>query len=103
MICKINILFSIQGQTAFDVADTDMFRHLEEIKKHQNKEELLNKKQAKKRAEAKGRQPEPEPETPSKVKRVEVEIEGQENEIENTCNMTENTVGKLGIIIFVKI
>lgn len=95
----MNILFSIQGQTSFDVADTDMFRHLEEIKKQQNKEELLNKKQIKKRAEAKGRQPDAEPETPSKVKKVEVEIEEQENEKENTCNMTENAVGKLGIII----
>lgn len=76
-----------------------MFRHLEDLKKRQNKEELLQKKQNRKRAEAKGRHPEPEPETPTKVKRVEVEIEGRENEKQQqntTCNSTtENTVGKL--------
>lgn len=79
-----------------------MFRHLEDLKKRQNKEELVNKKQAKKRAEAKGRKEDTEAEaetTPTKVKRVEVEIEGQENEKENTCNMTENTVGKLYYLI----
>lgn len=70
-----------------------MFRHLEDLKKRQNKEELLNKKQAKKRAEAKSRQPEAEIETPPKVKRVEVEIEG--DEIEKESNVTaNNTVGK---------
>ncbi|GLV33823.1 Myosin binding subunit [Carabus blaptoides fortunei] len=90
---------NIVGQTAFDVADTDMFRHLEDLKKRQNKEELLQKKQNRKRAEAKGRHPEPEPDTPSKVKRVEVEIEGRENnekqQQNTTCNsMTENAVEK---------
>lgn len=68
-----------------------MFRHLEEMKKRQNKEELLNKKQAKKRSEAKTRQLEDE--TPPKVKRVEVEIEG--TNVDKETNITTNsTVGK---------
>lgn len=47
-----------------------MFRHLEELKKRQNKEEVLNRRQAKKRTEIKV-----EADTPTKLKRVEVEIE----------------------------
>lgn len=74
-----------------------MFRHLEDLKKRQNKEDLLNKKQAKKRAEAKARQPESEIETPSKVKRVEVEID---DDLEKEVNVIPNdTVGKYCINI----
>ncbi|KAF5304118.1 hypothetical protein FQA39_LY01903 [Lamprigera yunnana] len=61
------------GQTAFDVADNDMFRYLEELQKHQNKEEVINRRQAKKRNEIPT-----ETETPTKLKRVEVEIEEKE-------------------------
>ncbi|KAF5303343.1 hypothetical protein FQR65_LT08256 [Abscondita terminalis] len=61
------------GQTAFDVADNDMFRYLEDLQKHQNKEEVLNRRQAKKRIETTT-----ETETPTKLKRVEVEIEEKE-------------------------
>lgn len=70
-----------------------MFRLLEDLKKRQNKEELLSKKQAKKRAEAKSRQPEAEIETPPKVKRVEVEIEGEVPE-KGSNVIPNNTVGK---------
>ncbi|KAK9891463.1 hypothetical protein WA026_014695 [Henosepilachna vigintioctopunctata] len=61
------------GQTAFDLADTDVFRfHLEDLKKKQNKEDVMLRRQAKKRVEAKDRIIEAE--TPSKVKKIEVEI-----------------------------
>ncbi|KAK4876964.1 hypothetical protein RN001_009470 [Aquatica leii] len=61
------------GQTAFDVAENDMFRYLEDLQKHQNKDEVLNRRQAKKRIETTT-----ETETPTKLKRVEVEIEEKE-------------------------
>ncbi|KAB0796638.1 hypothetical protein PPYR_10699 [Photinus pyralis] len=64
------------GQTAFDVADTDMFQYLEDLQKNQNKEEVLNRRQAKKRSEISA-----EPETPTKLKRIEVEIEEKEKDI----------------------
>lgn len=71
-----------------------MYRLLEDLKKRQNKEELLNKKQAKKRTETR----EPEIESPPKVKRVEVEIEG--GEIEKESNVTtNNTVGELSLLL----
>ncbi|XP_045462271.1 protein phosphatase 1 regulatory subunit 12B isoform X9 [Harmonia axyridis] len=61
------------GQTAFDLADTDVFRYyLEDLKKKQNKEDLTMKRQAKKRVELQDRIIETD--TPSKVKKVEVEI-----------------------------
>lgn len=69
-----------------------MLVHLEELKKRQNKEELLNKKQAKKRAENKTRQLEDE--TPPKVKRVEVEIENQE-----LSKDTNSTVGEFQLYL----
>lgn len=50
-----------------------MFRYLEELQKRQNKEEVLNRRQAKKRLEIPA-----EAETPTKLKRVEVEIEEKE-------------------------
>ncbi|KAK5642427.1 hypothetical protein RI129_008594 [Pyrocoelia pectoralis] len=64
------------GQTAFDVADTDMFQYLEDLQKNQNKEEVLNRRQAKKRSEIST-----EPETPTKLKRIEVEIEEKDKNI----------------------
>lgn len=50
-----------------------MFRYLEDLQKQQNKEEVLNRRQAKKRTETPA-----EAETPTKLKRVEVEIEEKE-------------------------
>jgi protein phosphatase 1 regulatory subunit 12A len=70
------------GQTPFDLADTDMLKFLEDLKKKQNKEEVLNRRQAKKRAEVQDRTIETE--TPIKVKKVEVEIvEKEEKEEDN--------------------
>lgn len=69
-----------QGQTAFDLADSDMYRYLADLKSRQNKEEV-NKRQAKKRMETQDRPIEAE--TPTKVKRVEVEIENKEEKIED--------------------
>jgi protein phosphatase 1 regulatory subunit 12A len=70
------------GQTPFDLADTDMLKFLEDLKKKQNKEEVLNRRQAKKRAEVQDRTIETE--TPIKVKKVEVEIvEKEEREEDN--------------------
>lgn len=71
--------------------------HLDELKKRQNKEELLSKKQAKKRAESKTRQLDDE--TPPKVKRVEVEIEGTDLTKETNV-MTNSTVGELSHYVF---
>lgn len=52
-----------------------MSRYLEDLKKKQNKEEVLNRRQAKKRTEVLDRLAETE--TPNKVKKVEVEIAGK--------------------------
>lgn len=60
-----------------------MFRHLEELKKRQNKEDILTRRQAKKRAEIKV-----EADTPTKLKRVEVEIE--EKDKTNAENIGKN-------------
>lgn len=76
------MVFKRQGQTPFDLADTDMLKFLEDLKKKQNKEEVLNRRQAKKRAEVQDRTIETE--TPIKVKKVEVEIvEKEEKEEDN--------------------
>ncbi|XP_044270884.1 protein phosphatase 1 regulatory subunit 12A isoform X6 [Tribolium madens] len=69
------------GQTPFDLADNDMLKFLEDLKKKQNKEDVLNRRQAKKRAEIQDRTIEIE--TPSKVKKVEVEIEKEEKQDDN--------------------
>jgi hypothetical protein len=59
-----------------------MLKFLEDLKKKQNKEEVLNRRQAKKRAEVQDRTIETE--TPIKVKKVEVEIvEKEEREEDN--------------------
>ncbi|CAH0546542.1 unnamed protein product [Brassicogethes aeneus] len=63
------------GQTPFDVSDTEMFRHLEQLREKQNREDI-NRRQAKKRAEKLDRTSEAE--TPSKVKKIEVEITAPE-------------------------
>ncbi|XP_049819414.1 protein phosphatase 1 regulatory subunit 12A-like isoform X7 [Aethina tumida] len=63
------------GQTPFDVSDTDMFRFLEELKKKQNADEVMNRRQAKKRAETRAS----DAETPTKLKKVEVEITGADD------------------------
>ncbi|XP_044766676.1 protein phosphatase 1 regulatory subunit 12B isoform X8 [Coccinella septempunctata] len=61
------------GQTPFDLADTDVFRYfLEDLKKKQNKEDIMMRRQAKKRFDLQDRIIETE--TPTKVKKVEVEI-----------------------------
>ncbi|XP_025836907.1 protein phosphatase 1 regulatory subunit 12A isoform X2 [Agrilus planipennis] len=78
------------GQTPFDVADTDMFRFLDDLKKRQNKEEVLQRRQAKKRAEM---QDKVETETPSKVKKVEVAIE---EGVKNNNNNNNNNNGGVG-------
>lgn len=73
-------IFFLQGQTAFDLADTqEMCRYLEDLKKKQNKEEVLNRRQAKKRTELADRPAEAE--TPNKLKKVEVEIAGKNDKI----------------------
>lgn len=69
------IVSSEQGQTPFDVSDTDMFRFLEELKKKQNADEVMNRRQAKKRAETRAS----DAETPTKLKKVEVEITGADD------------------------
>ncbi|XP_015833003.1 protein phosphatase 1 regulatory subunit 12B isoform X2 [Tribolium castaneum] len=69
------------GQTPFDLADNDMLKVLEDLKKKQNKEDVLNRRQAKKRAEIQDRTIETE--TPSKVKKVEVEAEKEDKEEDN--------------------
>ncbi|XP_063909989.1 protein phosphatase 1 regulatory subunit 12B isoform X4 [Zophobas morio] len=66
------------GQTPFDLADTDMLKFLEDLKDKQNKEDVLNRRQAKKRVELQDRTTETE--TPSKVKKVEVEVNKEEKE-----------------------
>ncbi|KAJ8983841.1 hypothetical protein NQ317_016446 [Molorchus minor] len=70
------ILSDIDGQTAFDLADSDMLSYLEDLKKKQDKDEVMNRRQAKKRIETHNRPTEAE--TPSKVKKVEVEISTEE-------------------------
>lgn len=62
----------MQGQTAFDLCDTAMLSHLEDLRKKQNKEEV-NRRQAKKRSD----DIIPEAETPIKVKKVEVPPENE--------------------------
>lgn len=69
------------GQTPFDLADNDMLKILEDLKKKQNKEDVLNRRQAKKRAEIENRTIETE--TPNKVKKVEVEIAEKEEKDDN--------------------
>ncbi|XP_072394408.1 protein phosphatase 1 regulatory subunit 12B isoform X6 [Diabrotica undecimpunctata] len=59
------------GQTAFDLCDTDMLSTLEDLRKKQNKEEVFNRRMAKKRADINDRNLESE--TPTKVKKVELE------------------------------
>ncbi|RZC37193.1 protein phosphatase 1 regulatory subunit 12B-like, partial [Asbolus verrucosus] len=73
------------GQTPFDLADTDMLKFLEDLKRKQNKEDVLNRRQAKKRAEAQDRTIETE--TPSKVKKVELEIAEKEEKEEDNVEM----------------
>nr|CAI5849979.1 unnamed protein product [Callosobruchus analis] len=62
------------GQTPFDLCDSDMLPYLEELRKQQNKEEVYNRRQAKKRAEVRSI----ESETPSKVKKVEASPNNEE-------------------------
>lgn len=64
--------------------DADMYNYLCELKKKQNKQEVINRRQAKKRAEVQDRHVDVE--TPTKLKRVEVEIEGKVEK--------ENSVGE---------
>ncbi|XP_050511386.1 protein phosphatase 1 regulatory subunit 12B isoform X4 [Diabrotica virgifera virgifera] len=59
------------GQTAFDLCDTDMLSTLEDLRKKQNKEDVFNRRMAKKRADINDRNLESE--TPTKVKKVELE------------------------------
>lgn len=53
-----------------------MLKFLEDLKKKQNKEDVINRRQAKKRVEVRDRTIETE--TPSKVKKVELEISEKE-------------------------
>lgn len=65
-----------------------MLKFLEDLKKKQNKEDVINRRQAKKRVEARDRTIETE--TPSKVKKVELEIsekEVKEDENVGTYNL----------------
>ena len=55
-----------------------MLKFLEDLKDKQNKEDVLNRRQAKKRVELQDRTTETE--TPSKVKKVEVEVNKEEKE-----------------------
>lgn len=64
----------------------DMYNYLSELKRKQNKQEVLNRRQAKKRVELPDRHVDVE--TPTKLKRIEVEIEVKEDD-------KENSIGKL--------
>ncbi|XP_017780065.1 PREDICTED: protein phosphatase 1 regulatory subunit 12A [Nicrophorus vespilloides] len=64
-----------KNYVAFDVADGDMYKFLEELKQKQNKEEVMNRRQAKMKLEVLDKNADNE--TPSKVKKVELEIEGE--------------------------
>ncbi|CAH1112486.1 unnamed protein product [Psylliodes chrysocephalus] len=70
------------GQTAFDLCDSDMLPFVEELRKKQNKEEVFNRRMAKKRVDVNDRNLESE--TPSKVKKVDIGSENESKVIENT-------------------
>ncbi|CAH1955986.1 unnamed protein product [Acanthoscelides obtectus] len=79
------------GQTPFDLCDSDMLPYLEELRKQQNKEEVYNRRQAKKRAEVRSI----ESETPSKVKKVEAppskeDVEVQDEHVEDVEEIQRN-------------
>lgn len=71
------------GQTAFDLCDTDMLSTLEDLRRKQNKEDVYNRRMAKKRTDINDRNLESE--TPSKVKKVEAD---------NDTKVIENTEKK---------
>ncbi|XP_044731743.1 protein phosphatase 1 regulatory subunit 12A isoform X8 [Chrysoperla carnea] len=71
-------------QTPFDVADPDMLKFLEELKVKQsslNKEIILGKRQAKRKADA-----------PAKIKKVELQIEKDKENDENLVGSVDNNV-----------
>ncbi|XP_066139655.1 protein phosphatase 1 regulatory subunit 12A isoform X4 [Euwallacea fornicatus] len=70
---------NIVGQTAFDLADSEMLGVLEDLKKKQNKEEV-NKRKAKRRDEILGKTIE----TDSQVKKVTLEITEPEEILKNS-------------------
>ncbi|CAG9833093.1 unnamed protein product [Diabrotica balteata] len=76
------------GQTAFDLCDTDMLSTLEDLRKKQNKEEVFNRRMAKKRADINDRNLESE--TPTKVKKVELEGTKVIRNIEKKNNLNVN-------------
>lgn len=80
-----------QGQTPFDLVDTEMYKYLNELKKRQNKEEVMNRRQAEKRAEMQDRHTDAE--TPTKVKRVELEIEAKDEKKEESIGKFAVSVG----------
>lgn len=65
-----------------------MYKYLNDLKKRQNKEDVVNRRQAKKRAEMQDRHMDAE--TPTKVKRVDVEIEAKDEK-------KEENVGKFAV------
>lgn len=77
----------------------DMCRYLEDLKKKQNKEEVANRRQAKRRTEVPDRSADAE--TPNKVKKVEVEIgghEGKHNENIGECFVSGAYFRILGLL-----
>ncbi|XP_050511390.1 protein phosphatase 1 regulatory subunit 12A isoform X7 [Diabrotica virgifera virgifera] len=76
------------GQTAFDLCDTDMLSTLEDLRKKQNKEDVFNRRMAKKRADINDRNLESE--TPTKVKKVELEGTKVIRNIEKKNNLNAN-------------
>ncbi|CAG9862077.1 unnamed protein product [Phyllotreta striolata] len=70
------------GQTALDLCDSDMSPYMDELRKKQNKEDVFNRRMAKKRVDVNDRNLESE--TPNKVKKVDVKVENESKVIEDT-------------------
>ncbi|XP_076271690.1 protein phosphatase 1 regulatory subunit 12B-like isoform X5 [Rhynchophorus ferrugineus] len=69
------------GQTPFDLADSEMYHLLDDLRKEQNKEEV-NKRKAKKRAEEEVNTIDTE--SQAQIKKVKVEITGANEETKNS-------------------
>lgn len=88
------------GQSCLDVAvDTEMLLHLEELKKRQNKNDLML---SKKQAEKKKTQLQDDS-RPPKVKRVQLEIENNQqidenNQLNSNSDLTNSTVGEFRLL-----
>ncbi|XP_076271704.1 protein phosphatase 1 regulatory subunit 12B-like isoform X18 [Rhynchophorus ferrugineus] len=77
------------GQTPFDLADSEMYHLLDDLRKEQNKEEV-NKRKAKKRAEEEVNTIDTE--SQAQIKKVKVEITGANEETKNSDIEKKNRV-----------